>query len=45
VSQTEPTQSWEVENAGMLVSAQEDTEGLTRKASLLEGELVDVCQA
>jgi hypothetical protein len=45
VSQTEPTQSWEVENAGMLASAREDTEGLTWKVSLLEGELVDVRQA
>jgi hypothetical protein len=45
VSQTESTRSWEVENAAILAFAQEDGEGLARKVTLLEGELVEVRQA
>jgi hypothetical protein len=45
MSQTELTWSWEVENVVMLASAREDAGGLTRKVTLLEGELVEVHQA
>jgi hypothetical protein len=44
-SQTELTRAREAENVTTLVSAQEDAEGLSRKVTLLEGELVEMRRA
>jgi hypothetical protein len=38
-------QARDVENVMLLSSALEDAEGLIRKVALLEGELVEACQA
>jgi hypothetical protein len=45
MSQAELNRSQEVENAMMPLSTREDAEVLAQKVALLEGELVEVCQA